>query len=104
MVIQLLLLTGAHCANHNIAHVKHDGTTMVPHYSRGLLCVYVRACMSVSPTGETRDPKGVRHVRLPGDHSPRPRWALITPYGLRSVTTHFLDPAEAIVEPHTYGS
>ena len=40
-------LTGAHWANHNIAHVKHDGTTMVPHYSRSLLCMCpVHVCLS----------------------------------------------------------
>ena len=70
-MIQLLLLTGAHCANHNIAHVKH---MVLPwyHTTHAVYCVCVRACMSVSPTGETRDPKGVRHVRLPWLITPAP--------------------------------
>ena len=86
VVIQLLLLTGAHCANHNIAHVK---CMVLPWYHTthaSTVCVCARMSVSL-PAGETRDPKGVRHVRLPGDHSPRPRVALITPYGLGSVTT-----------------
>ena len=81
-------LTGAHCANHNIAHVKHDGTTMVPHYSRSLLCVC--ACMSVSPPlGRPVTPRASGMSDSLVDHSPRPRVALITPYGLGSVTTEF---------------
>ena len=84
VVIQLLLLTGAHCANHNIAHVKHDGTTMVPHYSRSLLCVC--ACMSVSPPlGRPVTPRASGMSDSLVDHSPCPRQALITPSGLSAV-------------------
>ena len=79
-------LTGAHCANHNIAHVKHDGTTMVPHYSRSLLCVCARACPSL-PLERPVTPRASGMSDSLVDHSPRPRVALITPYGLGSVTT-----------------
>ena len=70
MVIQLLLLTGAHCANHNIAHVKH---MVLPWYhTTHASTVCVRVHVRLSPTGETRDPKGVRHVRLPWLITPAP--------------------------------